>query len=65
MKSGKRGQLKIIKSWLEKKGLYICDRCRGEGKYKEKENFYPLIFKTCEKCSGTGITDWITKMRRG
>ncbi len=45
MKTGKRGQLKIIKNWLEKKGLYICFMCRGEGQIKILINLSMNILK--------------------
>lgn len=73
MKTGKRSQMKIIKSWLQTKGLDVCGKCRGRGQYEARylhTNFVPSkiegkTLKMCEKCNGTGITDWVTRIRRG
>ncbi len=40
---------------------FTCDRCGGNGCDPEQPQELEIIGKTCTKCNGDGIVDWVEK----
>jgi hypothetical protein len=42
------------------KGESICSMCEGTGAFPSKLERYDELQRTCPKCNGRGIVDWVT-----